>query len=147
LAQKSESHRSVFRQINLRKFRPLTASSSKKVARKMKLKELIEEKIGKDLKKIQRRCEGEHLLIDVVFHVIESDKKGRSKSDLDNLLKPLFDVLSINMVNGQKPISGVGLIKDDSQIYEIRCKKVSVKEDEPDNEGLDLQISIIPKNK
>lgn len=46
------------------------------------------------------------------------------------------------MVNGQTPISGVGLVKNDAQIYEIRCKKIPVTL--PNDEGINLQISIIP---
>ncbi|MGI0018230.1 MAG: RusA family crossover junction endodeoxyribonuclease, partial [Nitrosotalea sp.] len=72
---------------------------------------------------------------------LESDEKGRSKTDLDNLLKLFLDVLSVNMVNGQTPIPGVGLIKDDSQIYEIRCKKIPVSL--PEDEKINFQISII----
>jgi len=136
------SHKPVFREIKLRGFPQLT-SNRKKVERKEKLKDLIEKAIGKDLKKIQKRCENEHLLINVSFRVIESDEKGRSKTDLDNLLKILLDVLSINMVNGQTPISGVGLVNNDAQIYEIRCKKIPVTLS--NDEGINLQISIIPK--
>ena len=137
-----ESHKPVFREITLRGFPQLT-SSRKKVERKERLKDLIEKEIGKDLKKIQKKCENERLLINVSFHVIESDEKGRSKTDLDNLLKILLDVLSVNMVNGQTPISGVGLVKNDAQIYEIRCKKIPVAL--PNDEGINLQISIIPR--
>lgn len=135
------SHKVVFRKIELRGFQQLTSSSRKKIVRKEKLKDLIKKEIGKDLKNIQKRCENEHLLIDVTFHVIESDEIGRSKTDLDNLLKILLDVLSTNMVNGQTPIPGVGLIRNDAQIYEIRCKKVPVTLQ--NDEGIDLQISVI----
>lgn len=77
------------------------------------------------------------------FRVIESDEKGRSKTDLDNLLKILLDVLSINIVNGQTPISGLGLIQNDAQIYEIRCKKIPITQET--DEGINIQISVIPK--
>jgi len=136
----SKSHKPVFRQIRL-SFTPLTASS-KKIDRKIQLKKLLEDKFSKDLKKIKERCENEHLLIDVDFYVLESDKKGRSKPDLDNLLKILFDVLSENMVNGQNARPGLGIMKNDSQIYEIKCSKIPLSEDNSD-EGLTLQISII----
>ena len=136
-----KSHESVFRQIELPDFTPLTASSNK-VDRKRQLKKLIENKLGKDLEKIKKRCKDAHLLIDVTFYVVESTKIGRSKPDLDNLLKILFDVLSENMVSG-KHLPGVGVMKDDSQIYEIKCKKIPSNEDNP-REGLNFQISVIP---
>lgn len=141
MASNLESHKPVFREIRI-DGTPLT-SSSKKVERKLNLKNRIEKEIGKDLKKIQKRCEGECLLIDVIFHVLESDEIGRSKTDLDNLLKILLDVLSANMVNGQTPIPGVGVINNDSQIYEIRCKKIPVSQ--KGDERVNLRISIIPR--
>lgn len=122
MSNKSESHTPIYREINL-EFRPLT-SSRKKIERKILLKGLIVKEFGKDLKKIQERCKNHRLLINAVFYLMESEQKGRSKPDIDNLLKILLDVLSINMVNGQSPVPGVGLIHDDSQIYEIRCKKI-----------------------
>ena len=137
-----ESHRPVFREIELKDFPQLT-SSSKKLDRKKRLKVELEKAIGKDLKIIQTRCENQHLLIDVSFRVIESDEKGRSKTDLDNLLRILLDVLSVNMVNGQDPISGLGLVQNDAQIYEIRCKKIPVTKET--DEGINIQISVIPK--
>ncbi len=139
MGQKSGNHEPVHEEIKLRKFTSLT-SNRKKLERKEKLRDLIKNKFGKELQKIRTRCEDKRLLMKVVFYVIESDEKGRSKPDLDNLLKSLCDVLSINMVNGQKLFPGVGLMRNDSQIYEIRCKKKPV--DTLDEEGIDLQISI-----
>lgn len=143
VSHNSQSHIPVYREIHL-EFRPMT-SNRKKIERKTLLKNLIVKEFGKDLKKIRERCENKSLLINAVFHLIESEQKGRSKPDLDNLLKILLDVLSTNMVNGQSPIPGVDLIKDDSQIYEIRCRKIPLKEDS-DKEGLDLQVSVFKKD-
>lgn len=137
----SNTHTPVFREINI-DTQPLT-SSQKKIKRKQNLKDLIKNKLEKQLEKIQKRCENEKLLINVKFRVMESEEKGRSKTDLDNLLKILLDVLSKNMVNGQDPIPGVGIVQNDSQIYEIRCKKLPVLS--PEKEGIDLQISIMNK--
>jgi len=139
---KSENHVPVYREIKL-EFRPLT-SNRKKIERKILLRDLILKELGQDIKNIQDRCENKRLLINAVFSLIESEQQGRSKPDLDNLLKILLDVLSINMVNGQSPIEGVGIIHDDSQIYEIRCKKIPLNEDSV-NEGLKLQISTFNK--
>jgi len=136
-----KSHESVFRPIELPDFTPLTASS-KKVDRKIALRKLIENKFGKHLEKVKKRCKDEHLLLDVTFYVVESDKEGRSKPDLDNLLKILLDVLSENMVNGQNALPGLGIMKNDSQIYEIKCKKIPSDENNP-RTGLVFHISII----
>ena len=141
MTSNSENHIPVFREIKL-DAQPLT-SSQKKVERKQKLKELIGKEFGKNLEKIRKKCEKERLLVKVDFRVMESEEKGRSKMDLDNLLKILMDVLEINMVNGQTPIAGLGIVRDDSQIYEIRCRKIPVTSQE--EEGINLQISTFTK--
>jgi len=129
----------VFREIKIRGFNPGT-SNKRKIERKELLKKEIESKIGKDLKKIQDRCKKRPLLIDVSFYLYYSDEQGRIKKDLDNLLKILLDVLSVNMINGQNPIEGLGLMMDDSDIRKITCEKQIVNSTE--KEGIDLQISI-----
>ena len=98
----------VFREIKIRGFNPGT-SNRKKIERKELLKQEIGSKIDKDLKKVQSRCKKRPLLIDVRFYLYYSDVQGRTKKDLDNLLKILLDVLSVNMINGQKPIEGLGI--------------------------------------
>ena len=129
----------VFREIKIRGFNPRT-SNIKKIERKGLLKKEIMSKIGKDLKKIQDRCKKRPLLIDVRFYLYYSDEQGRTKKDLDNLLKILLDVLSVNMINGQNPIEGLGIVMDDSDIRKITCEKQIVNSIE--GEGIDLQISI-----
>jgi len=76
-------------------------------------------------------------MIDICYYLLESSESGKSKKDLDNLLKILFDVLSVNMINGQEPIKGLGLMKDDTYIYKIKCEK---KENFRGREGFDLEI-------
>jgi len=129
----------AFREIKIRKFNPGT-SNIKKIERKGLLKKEIMSKIGKDIKKIQDRCKKKPLLIDVRFYLYYSDEQGRTKKDLDNLLKILLDVLSVNMINGQNPIEGLGIVMDDSDIRKITCEKQIVNSTE--GEGIDLQISI-----
>ena len=129
----------VFREIKIRGFNPGT-SNKKKIERKELLKQEIESKIDKDLKKVQSRCKRKPLLIDVRFYLYYSDEQGRTKKDLDNLLKILLDVLSVNMINGQNPIEGLGIVMDDSDIRKIICEKQIVNSTE--REGIDLQISI-----
>ena len=129
----------AFREIKIRKFNPGT-SRKRKIERKNLLKKEIMSDIGKDLKKIQGRCKNRPLLIDVRFYLYYSDEQGRTKKDLDNLLKILLDVLSVNMINGQNPIEGLGIVMDDSDIRKITCEKQIVNSTE--GEGIDLQISI-----
>ena len=128
----------VFSEIKIRGFNPRT-SSKKKIERKENLKKEIKAKIGKDLQKIQNRCKDRPLFIDVCFSLHDSGVLGSAKKDLDNLMKILLDVLSVNMINGQKPIEGLGIVRDDSDIRKITCKKETVNS--PECAGLDLQIS------
>ena len=104
------------------------------------LKEKFEVEIDKDLKKIQTRCKKNPILINVKFYLFYAEEQGRTKKDLDNLLKILLDVLSVNMVNGQKPVPGLGIVRDDSDIRQIKCEKFIVNS--PEKEGIELQISI-----
>ncbi len=129
----------VFREIKIRGFNPGT-SNKRKIERKELLKKEIESKIGKDLKKIQDRCKKRPLLIDVRFYLYYSDEQGRTKKDLDNLLKILLDVLSVDMINGQNPLEGLGIVMDDSDIRKIICEKQIVNSTE--KEGIDLKISM-----
>jgi len=128
----------ILQKIEIRDFNPLTAGKNK-IDRKKKLRRKLKSEIGKsNLNKIQKRANNNPLFIDVCFYLQESDKLGKSKKDLDNLLKILFDVLSKNMVNGQKPIRGLGIMRDDSYIHKIKCeKKVNVE----NKTGFDLMIS------
>lgn len=128
----------ILETIRIRDFPPLTAGR-KKLDRKIALKERLFVELEKDLPTIQTRTYGKPLFVDVCFYIHESDKLGKSKKDLDNLLKILFDALSENMVNGQKPIVGLGLMKDDTFIHKIICEKKSVDTDE--EQGFDLLIS------
>jgi len=129
----------AYREIKVTGVIPKT-SGKKKIPRKQFLKEKFEDKIGKDLKKIQTRCKMNPLSIDVKFYLFYSDEQGRTKKDLDNLLKILLDVLSVNMVNGQKPVPGLGIVRDDSDIRQIKCEKYLVNS--PEKEGIELLISI-----
>jgi len=128
--------------IEIRPFNPGTASQ-KKVERKKALRGKLKKKIGKKLPNLKKETYNHPLFVDVCFYLLESEKLGRSKKDLDNLLKILFDAMSENMVNGQKPIKGLGLMKDDSSIYKINCEKKPVSPKEP--EGFDLIIKKDPR--
>lgn len=124
--------------IEVRKFNPVT-SGKHIVDRKIALKNAIEKKISK-IVKVRERCKDKPIAINVKFYLLKTRETGRSKKDLDNLLKVLCDVLPERIIanSTEEKYKGLGLISDDSFIYEIHCaKKVVLHENE---EGLDLQI-------
>ena len=123
--------------IKVRDYIPVTASSKYKLERKQDLYEKLKKKVGKDLSKIKKLSIDRSLAVDVCYYLSESDELGKSKKDLDNLLKILFDVLSVNMINGQELRSGLGIMKDDTYVYKIKCrKKVNFR----NKIGFDLKI-------
>jgi len=121
-------------QKEIRGINPETASS-KSTKRKRELKSAIIKEIGSDYKKIREKTLGNEILVDVCYYLHKSNSIVDSKKDLDNLLKILFDVLKVNMGNAK----GLGLIKDDSQIFEVKCVKKIINNQK--NTGLDLKIS------
>jgi len=130
--------------IKIRDFEPLTASSDV-VNRKNDLKEKIENDT-KNLEEIQEFCQGKKLSITVRFFLYDGSKdgnpqpEGRTKKDLDNLLKIVLDVLPEKM-DSELENDGLGLIKRDYDhlVYEIKStKKIVYKKDE---EGIDIVIS------
>ena len=83
--------------IEIREFNPAT-SVRNIIDRKKHLRRALEEKI-QDLEKLRDRCKGKQLGIDVHFYLYsKSQETGRSKKDLDNLLKILCDVLPEHMI-------------------------------------------------
>lgn len=124
--------------IEIRDFNPETASSHK-IKRKKELKKAISKEIGKQHQIILKMVKGKELFIEVCFYLYLSEKTGSSKKDLDNLLKILLDVLSVNMVNGQDEIKGLGFLTDDSLAFKIHCEKKIINN--PKKTGLDLKIS------
>ena len=126
----------VLEKLEIRDFPPQTASKDT-VNRKKELRKKIKDEIDSELGKIQKRTINRPLSIDVCYYLYLADASGSSKKDLDNLLKILFDVLSVNMINGQKPLMGLGLMKDDTYVYKIKCNK---KENFKGKEGFELKI-------
>ena len=130
--------------IVIRSFEPLTASKDA-VDRKNKLKEEIK-KQTKNLDKIREFCKDKELSITVRFFLYDGSKnknsqpEGRTKKDLDNLLKIVLDVLPEKM-DSEGENDGLGLItKDyDHLVYEIKTTKKIVYD--KDEEGIDIVIS------
>ncbi len=130
--------------IKIRCFEPLTASSDV-VNRKKSLKEKIE-KETKNLDEIRKFCQDKELSITVRFFLLGGKKEGvqqpegRTKKDLDNLLKIVLDVLPEKM-DSEGDNDGLGLIKKDydHMVYEIKSTKEIVYDE--DKEGIDIVIS------
>ncbi len=130
--------------IEIRNFEPLTASKDP-VDRKNKLKEEIQ-KQTKNLDDIKNFCQDMELSITVRFFLYDGSKdenpqpEGRTKKDLDNLLKIVLDVLPEKMDTEGK-YDGLGLIKKDYDhlVYEIKSTKKIVYDKE--KEGIDIIIS------
>ena len=130
--------------IKIREFEPLTASSDV-VERKKKLRDEIEIKT-KNLDEIREFCQDKKLSIIVRFFLYDGSKDGkpnpdgRTKKDLDNLLKIVLDVLPEKMDSDGKN-DGLGLIKKDYDhlVYEIKSTKQIVYN--KDEEGIDIVIS------
>lgn len=125
--------------ISLRYFEPKTARSQKEVKQKKELKEEIEKKEIKKLPKIKKSCQGKtKFAIDVKFFLWDdSGVEGRTKKDLDNLLKVVFDVLAEYM-DSNKKYPGLGLMQNDKMISEVHATKKIVKKRK--DEGLDIKI-------
>ncbi len=130
--------------IKLRPFEPKTASSDV-VNRKIQLKEEIERQT-KNLDDIRDFCKNKKLSITVSFYLYDGSEdgipqpEGRTKKDLDNLLKIVLDVLPEKMDTDGKN-DGLGLIKRDYDylVYEIHSTKKIVFH--PDEKGIDIEIS------
>jgi len=124
--------------ISLRKFEPLTAQAGEEVDRKIDMRDTILKKIS-NLSEIQQACRNiEKFSINVKFYLWGGTKvEGRTKKDLDNLLKIVCDVLP-NYMDSEKKNEGLKIMETDNAIYEINSTKDIVPEEE--DEGLDIEI-------
>ena len=124
--------------ISLRDFEPKTARSQKEVKQKIELRDTIDDNI-ENLYKIKKACEGKtKFSLDVKFFLWDgSGVEGRTKKDLDNLLKVVFDVLPEYMDKNEK-YSGLGLMKNDNMICKVSATKEIVKKEK--DEGIDIKI-------
>lgn len=113
------------------------------IERKIKLRNFLRAQnthIDESVEKCIDKC----LSIDVCFYLFNgSTETGRSRKDLDNLLKILCDVLPESMVGDGNVVTGkegLGLLRNnaDDAIYEIHCMKRYVSSIE--DEGLDCAI-------
>jgi len=128
-------------EISVRKFKPKTVKTGiETTMRKMELQEAFV-KQNENLSKLQDKCKGKKLSINVTFYLnTNTPDKTSYKKDLDNLLKILMDVIKEEMDDNEKNI-GLGLVIEnrDEEIFEIVCHKEFVTNE--DDEGIDLVVS------
>ena len=123
---------------------PLATSGKKVLERKQKLRYAIKEKLGeRRLNRARKQCRDQRLFLNVKYYLLKTTASGTSQKDLDNLIKILFDVIPdyISQHSKAKEFEGLGLIKDDKDIFGICCEKEIVEP--PRKEGLELEISVI----
>jgi len=119
-------------------FEPKTAKAGEEVDRKRELNKAIRDKID-NLSEIQEACRNiEKFSINVKFYLWGGSKvEGRTKKDLDNLLKIVCDVLA-DYMDSENKNEGLGIMRTDNAIHEIHCSKYIVAEKD---EGMDIEIS------
>jgi len=131
----------ILGQIPIREFIPLTAKPGEEVQRKKDLRDYII-KNNSNISEIKDSCRNkEKLSLDVCFNLYDGDKNDTSRysKDLDNLLKIVLDVLPDYMDNKQEnPELGLGIIKNDNQVFEIHSYKQFVQD--TSKEGIEITI-------
>ena len=95
---------------------------------------------GDDIGAAREKIRNKTVRIDVEFRLWRGSEKTtntRAKKDLDNLLKPILDVLQTSL-NTQKTEPGLDLIEGDESVHEINAKKIIV--DRESDEGIRIII-------
>jgi Holliday junction resolvase RusA-like endonuclease len=133
-------------EVSVASFEPLSLRGKKRrrLAKKEMLRNQIEEKIGmSELEKFKEEFKDRRVKVTLVFHLWDgpsSITNTRSKKDIDNLAKPVLDVLQQHLdAEGTKP--GLGLIKNDDDVYVQHASKRLVAKRE--KEGLQIIVSKI----
>ena len=131
-------------EVNLRGFEPHTFHTGagyakvKKELREAILREVGQEKISESRSKIF----GNPVKLKILFRLwrgAENVTDTRSKKDLDNLLKPVLDVLQRNS-DAQNNELGLNIIENDKLVYELDVKKQIVERQE--EEGVRIEIFL-----
>ena len=95
---------------------------------------------GDEIGAAREKVKDKTLRIDVEFRLWKGSDKTtntRAKKDLDNLLKPVLDVLQTSL-NTQKTEPGLDLIEGDESVHEINARKIIV--DDENDEGIRIVI-------
>src|SRR2546422_10630221 len=123
-------------------FEPHTVRTGKghKNVKKLLREAITREKGASGIEQAKQSIRGRVVRIDVLFRLWKAPSNitnTRGRKDLDNLLKPVLDVLQTNL-NAQSSERGLDLIENDDSVYEISAKKELV--DSEDNEGISVII-------
>jgi len=138
----SEADASLF-EVEVRPFEPLTKGKSKNnLARKERLREEIQKSLGQ-VGTVSEKFGGKPVIVKVSFFLWEGTKHlpdNRSKKDLDNLVKPVLDVLQ-ETLDADGKHGGLGLIKGDVDVFRLEATKAIVHS--IDDEGIRITIRVL----
>ena len=135
------SQKSLFT-VELKRFEPHTVRSGRghKNVKKQLHEAIMRAADGDDIGAAREKIRNKILRIDVEFRLWKGSDKTtntRAKKDLDNLLKPVLDVLQTSL-NTQQTEPGLDLMEGDESVHEINAKK-SIVDDESE-EGIRITI-------
>ncbi len=128
--------------VQLKSFEPHTVRSGKghKNVKKQLHEAILQASDGDEIGAAREKFRDKVLRIDVEFRLwkgTEATTNTRAKKDLDNLLKPVLDVLQTSL-NTQKTEPGLDLIEGDEKVHEINARKIIV--DDEREEGIRIVI-------
>ena len=132
----------ILGEIHAKPFIPLTAQSKEDVARKIELRDFIKNNVSSLDDAISSCREKDKVSVEICFSLYNGVKNDVSRydKDLDNLLKIVLDVLPDYMDNkAENRETGLGIIKNDKQVFEIHSYKKFVQD--KSQEGIDIIIS------
>jgi len=135
------SQKSLFT-VELKCFEPHTVRSGRghKNVKKQLHEAIMRAADGDDIGAAREKIRNKILRIDVEFRLWRGSDKTtntRAKKDLDNLLKPVLDVLQTSL-NTQKTEPGLDLIEGDESVHEVNVKKIIVNRES--EEGIRITI-------
>ena len=104
------------------------ASAGKKAKEtKLKIREAILTKLGKNVDNVRKRCAGKPLSISVTFFL---HKAAHTKKDLSSLSDNLIKILGEEMSSKKDALKGLEIIIDTKLIHRIILEKNLIKKDE-----------------
>jgi Holliday junction resolvase RusA-like endonuclease len=128
--------------VELKGFEPHTVRSGRghKNIKKQLHEAIMKASDGDEIGAAREKFRDKALTIDVEFRLWKGSHtttNTRAKKDLDNLLKPVLDVLQTSL-NNQKTEPGLDLIEGDESVHEINARKVIV--DDQEEEGIRIMV-------